>query len=143
MIEATMPCAFCAAIAVNRCSTRGCTAPVCADHGRVVGAAHINTGPDSRGHYFMQIIECERCRVERERIEQSGAYREGQSLRKMRVDRGISLRRAADTLAVSPTVLSRIERGLDVMTDEMRQRARVMLGMASPEIVIPIDRRGA
>ena len=143
MIESTMPCSFCNTIAVNRCTTVGCAAPVCVEHGRVVGAAHINTGPDSRGHYFMQVIECENCRIARERIEQSGAYREGQSLRRMRLERYISLRKAANTLGVSPTVLSRIERGLDAMTDEMRQRVRVMLGLTSPDIVIPIDRRGA
>ncbi len=136
-------CAFCVATAITHCTTAGCHAPCCADHGRVVGAAHINTGPDSRGHYFMQVIECENCRIARERIEQSGAYREGQSLRRMRLERYISLREAANTLGVSPTVLSRIERGLDVMTDEMRQRVRVMLGLTSPDIVIPIERRGA
>ena len=141
MTNSLESCAFCRATAVNYCTTAGCRAPCCAEHGRVAGAAHINTGPDSRGHYFIQIIECERCRIERERIEQSGAYREGQSLRRMRTEKGISLRRGAECLGCSLTTLSRIERGLEAMTDEMRQRACVMLGMTQPDIVIEMEKR--
>ena len=120
-------CAFCLCLPVAKCSTSGCAAPVCDAHGTVVGTVHINTGADSRGHHFTQIIECERCRIERERHEQSGAYIEGQALRRRREDGRITLRRMAEAMGLSMTALSRIERGLDVMTDQQRESARSAL----------------
>lgn len=128
MTESTLPCSFCSAIAINRCTTSGCAAPVCAQHGRAAGAAHFNTGPDSGGHYFMQIIECERCRIAREQIEHSGAYKDGQAFRKWRIDKGLSLRRTSYVFGISPTDLSRIERGLQYMTDDVRAQADVLMG---------------
>ena len=86
----------------------------CNGHG-MVGPAHINRG--DKPHTW-EMIRCTSCGGSGYwTARQAIAARNGEEIRRRRIERGESLRDAARRLGMSPAELSAVENGRDILED--------------------------